>query len=71
MARAMSDVLRMLAFFDTELSFEAFIICDNYSAQAQNVIFSVTVYPSLFGGDECGVFVLLRFSLKVAPVLPA
>ena len=29
-----------LAFFDTDLAFEAFFICDSYSAQARNVIFS-------------------------------
>ena len=47
-----------VAFFDTELSFEAFFICDSYSSRAQNGIFSVSAYAALFGCDEYGAFVL-------------
>ena len=46
------------AFFDTDLAFEAFIICDNYSAQAWNVIFSMNVYPSFLRVTSAGYLIV-------------
>ena len=46
------------AFFDTDLAFEAFIICDNYSAQARNVIFSMNIYPSFLRVTSAGYLIV-------------
>ena len=43
-----------LAFFDTELSFEAFFICDSYSSRAQNGIFSVSAYAPYLAVTSTG-----------------
>ena len=43
-----------VAFFDTELSFEAFFICDSYSSRAQNGIFSVSAYAPYLAVTNTG-----------------